>query len=93
MHNTCTNCMCVFYCASLNNNNNNNNNNDDDDDDDTFKDHLNEMHFQAWRDKPMHGQYVCNLQDNNSAHSFSWLIYSDLKIKTESLPSLPRTRL
>jgi len=52
---------------------------------DTFKDHLNVMHFQAWRNKPMHGQYVCNLHDNNSAHSFRWLICSDLKIETESL--------
>jgi len=33
----------------------------------------------------MHGQYVCNLHDNNSAHSFEWLIRSDLKIETKSL--------
>jgi len=31
---------------------------------DTFKDYLNVMHFQAWKGKPMHGQYVCNLHDN-----------------------------
>jgi len=33
-----------------------------------------------WRDKPTHGQNVCNLHDKYSAHSFEWLIRSDLKI-------------
>ena len=52
---------------------------------DAFKNHIKMTNFQNWRDKPMHGQYVCNLHDNNSAHSFEWLIRSDLKIETESL--------
>jgi len=51
---------------------------------DAFKNHLKMTHFQNWRDKLIHGQYVCNLLDN-SAHSFEWLIRSNLKIETESL--------
>ena len=52
---------------------------------DAFKDHLNVTHFQNWRDKPLHGQYVWNLQDINCFNSFGWLVHSDLKIETESL--------
>jgi len=52
---------------------------------DAFKNHLKMTHFQNWRDKPMHGQYICILHDNNNAHSFEWLINYDLKTETESL--------
>ena len=48
----------------------------------TFKDHLNTSNFQNWKCKPLHGQYVSNLYDNNCAHSLGWLAHSDL---TESL--------
>ena len=44
-----------------------------------FKDHLNVIYFHKWRDKLLHGQYVNNLYDNNSAHSFGWLTQCDLK--------------
>ena len=46
-----------------------------------FKNHLK---MTNWRDKPMHGQYICNLHDNSSGNSFEWLICSNLKIVTES---------
>ena len=52
---------------------------------DAFKDHLNVTYFQNWQDKPLHGQYVWNLQDINCFNSFGWLVHSDLKIETESL--------
>jgi len=52
---------------------------------DAFKNHLNVMHFQNWRSKPLHGQYVNSLYDINRAHSFGWLTRCDLKIETESL--------
>ena len=41
---------------------------------DAFKNHLKITHFQNWRDKLMHGQYVCSLHGNNSAHSFERLL-------------------
>ena len=50
-----------------------------------FKDHLNVTHFQNWQDKPLHGQYVWNLQDITCSNSFGWLVHSDLKIETENL--------
>ena len=43
------------------------------------------IYFQNWQDKPLHGKYVWNLQDINCFNSFGWLVYSDLKIETESL--------
>ena len=52
---------------------------------DAFKDHLNVTRFQNGRDKPLHGQYVWNLQDINCFDSFGWLVHSDLKIETGSL--------
>ena len=51
----------------------------------TYKDYLNVTHFQNWRNKPLHGQYLNNLYDNSIAHFFGCLTRCNLKNKTESL--------
>ena len=52
----------------------------------TFKNRRSNEHFEAWRDKPLHGQFIRELDDGiDLPQQWSWLHNSNLKKETEGL--------
>jgi len=49
------------------------------------KEQQDKTHIDGWQNKPLHGQYVRDLQEIGGPRSFGWLSNMDLKIETESL--------
>ena len=52
----------------------------------TFKNRRSNEHLEAWRDKPLHGQFIRELDDGiDLQQQWSWLCNSNLKKETEGL--------